>query len=486
MLAETRFARGPGGPVPYRVDGAGDRRLLLISDWGAPYGEPGAESFAQFAAQLAQAGVETITVLDGTTRQRETSSAPDRRVSAARSVAEETDLHNATLLGVADGAPVAATLASAEPERFSRLVLYDTFEADVAPTWALNDSGGSDLGDVAELGDLAAKMDVASHAFDIAKKLWKTVPNKSQQPPGVPPGGSSPKRPPSAEELSALMPQMPAVPGPKGGGLAELLRNVAQLEGRLRSGHQLEAIAVPTLVLESRPSAESDGSLGVEIASRIPGARHRVVAGGSRWPWTASERVAQLIELSGATLAAPELQPVQPDIEPDRVLATVMFTDIVGSTERLAELGDQAWRGLLERHHAIVRSELSRFGGREIDTAGDGFLASFDAPARAVRCAVAARDQVREIGLSIRCGLHTGECERVCDKLVGIAVHIGARIASQAQGDEVLVSGTLRDLVAGSGIDFVSRGTTSLKGLPGEWPLFAVSGVTTQNQAPSA
>jgi class 3 adenylate cyclase len=164
-------------------------------------------------------------------------------------------------------------------------------------------------------------------------------------------------------------------------------------------------------------------------------------------------------------------------VEPDRVLATVLFTDIVGSTERLAELGDSGWRELLARHHEAVRDQLARFDGREIDTAGDGFLAAFDAPARAVRSAMAIRDEVKAIGLSVRCGLHTGECERVGDKLVGIAVHIGARIAGQASADEILVSSTVRDLVAGAGITFDERGAVSLKGLPGEWLLFAVTGV---------
>jgi len=160
--------------------------------------------------------------------------------------------------------------------------------------------------------------------------------------------------------------------------------------------------------------------------------------------------------------------------EPDRVLATILFTDIVESTATAAAVGDRSWRDLLQAHHATVRRELTRFRGREIDTAGDGFLASFDGPARAVRCACAIRDAVHDLGLRIRAGLHTGECEVMGDKLGGLAVHIGSRIAAAAGSGEVWVSSTVKDLVAGAGIRFGDRGLHGLKGIPGEWRLFTV------------
>jgi class 3 adenylate cyclase len=162
------------------------------------------------------------------------------------------------------------------------------------------------------------------------------------------------------------------------------------------------------------------------------------------------------------------------EAEPDRMLATVLFTDIVDSTTKAIELGDHRWRELLEHHNALVRRELMRFRGREVDTTGDGFLATFDGPARAIRCACAISEGVREFGISIRAGLHTGECEVADGKIAGIAVHTGARVAAHAKADEVLVSNTVRDLVAGSGIAFAERGTHQLKGIPGEWRLFAV------------
>jgi len=160
--------------------------------------------------------------------------------------------------------------------------------------------------------------------------------------------------------------------------------------------------------------------------------------------------------------------------QPTRVVATVMFTDVVGSTERARALGDRAWADLLERHNARVRAELRRFGGREIDTAGDGFLTSFDSPASAIKCARAVLGSVHQIGVDLRIGLHTGECDVVGDKLRGIAVHIGARVASKAGAGETLVSQTVKDLVAGSGIEFQDRGLHELKGVPGEWRLYSV------------
>jgi class 3 adenylate cyclase len=161
--------------------------------------------------------------------------------------------------------------------------------------------------------------------------------------------------------------------------------------------------------------------------------------------------------------------------EPETVLATVLFTDIVGSTERLAELGDARWRELVERHHAIVRQQLSRFRGEEVDTAGDGFFARFDGPIRAIRCACSIQESLWELGLEIRAGLHSGECEIVGEKITGLAVNTGSRVSALAGPGEILVSSTVRDLVAGSDLEFEDRGVTELKAVPGEWRLFAVA-----------
>lgn len=205
---------------------------------------------------------------------------------------------------------------------------------------------------------------------------------------------------------------------------------------------------------------------GRYIAERIPGAKYVELPGEDHMVFVGDmDRILDEIEafVTGVRHAA----------EPDRVLATVLFTDVVGSTEKAATLGDRQWRELLDRHHAMVRRELAAFRGKEIDSAGDGFLASFDGPARAIRAARAIADKVKLMGLDVRAGLHTGECEIIGPKLTGIAVHIGARIAALAQPGEVLVSQTVKDLVAGSGLRFDDRGAHALKGVPGEWRVYA-------------
>ena len=244
---------------------------------------------------------------------------------------------------------------------------------------------------------------------------------------------------------------------------ATLMRMNAQVDIR----DLLPSIRVPTLILHS----VNDRTLPIQgsryMAQRIAGATFVELQGIDHAPWGCdSEVITGHIEefLTG-------MRHHQVD---DRVLATVMFTDIVGATETAARLGDPRWRELLMRHHDTVRGELQRFRGREIDTAGDGFFAAFDGPARAVRCACALGDAVRPLGIELRAGVHTGECEVIGDKYGGIAVHIGARIAACAAAGEVLVSRTVKDLVAGSGLVFDDRGARPLKGVPGDWPLFAV------------
>ena len=229
----------------------------------------------------------------------------------------------------------------------------------------------------------------------------------------------------------------------------------------------LPTIRVPALVLHRTGDREVDVDEGRYIASLIPGARFVELAGADHF---------MFLEDADAVLDEIEefLTGVRRGPEPDRVLATVLFTDIVGSTERAAALGDRAWTELLERHHAVVRRNLQAHRGREVDTAGDGFLATFDGPARAVRCAVASIGDLGELGVRIRAGVHTGEVEMAGDAVRGIAVHIGARIASLAASGEVLVSRTVRDLVAGSGLAFHGRGEHELKGVPDRWELFAV------------
>jgi class 3 adenylate cyclase len=246
------------------------------------------------------------------------------------------------------------------------------------------------------------------------------------------------------------------------GAAVALLRMNSEIDVR----HVLPAVHVPTLVMHRT----RDRSVNVEesrwMAGQIPEARFVELAGEDHMPWVGDQD--SILDEVQEFLTGD-----RPAREADRVLATVLVTDIVGSTRLAARLGDRAWSDLLASHHAIVRKELGAFRGREIDTAGDGFLATFDGPARAVSCACRIRDAVRLLGIEIRAGLHTGEIELAGGKAHGIAVHTGARIASAAQAGEILVSSTVKDLVSGSGIAFTDRGTHELKDIPRNWQLFA-------------
>jgi class 3 adenylate cyclase len=230
----------------------------------------------------------------------------------------------------------------------------------------------------------------------------------------------------------------------------------------------LPTVRVPTLVIHHTDNRLNPPEQGKYVADQISGAKYVEVPGRNSYhfvePWR--ESFQEIYEF---------LTGHQPDVADDRVLATVLFTDIVDSTRRAAEMGDRDWRALLDAHDAVVRSQLSRFRGREVNTSGDGFLAMFDGPQRAIRCAVAIRDAVQALGIEVRAGLHTGECEVRGDDIGGIGVHIGARVSALAGPNDVLVSGTLRDLVIGSGLEFEDRGVHKLKGVPGEWHLFAVA-----------
>jgi class 3 adenylate cyclase len=240
-----------------------------------------------------------------------------------------------------------------------------------------------------------------------------------------------------------------------------------RMNSEIDISHILPAIRVPTLILHRAEDTAVDAEASRYMAERIPGAKYVELSGRDHVPVLGdADAILDEIEefLTGARLGA----------EPDRALLTVLFTDIVGSTERAAELGDRRWRDLLDSHRMVMRHELTRYRGREVATTGDGFLATFDGPARAIRCAIGAREAVRQLGLEIRAGLHTGECELLGEDVGGIAVHIGARVAASARPGEVLVSSTVKDLVAGSGLQFQDRGTRTLKGIPDEWRLFAV------------
>jgi class 3 adenylate cyclase len=248
------------------------------------------------------------------------------------------------------------------------------------------------------------------------------------------------------------------------GAAAAMIRWVLRIDVR----DVLGAVRVPTLVVTRADDQFLRRGHGRYLAEHIPSARF-VVLPGQDYLYFVGDSDALLDEVQEFLTGVREAP------TPDRVLATVMFTDIVSSTERAAALGDRAWRDVIERHHTAVRRQLERFRGKEVDTAGDGFFATFDGPARAIRCAEAIRDAVHALGIDVRIGLHTGECELLDEKISGIAVNTGARIGSLAGAGEILVSRTVVDLVAGSGIAFSDRGAHALRGVPGEWQLYAVA-----------
>jgi class 3 adenylate cyclase len=347
-----------------------------------------------------------------------------------RAVMAAAGCERAALIGVSEGGPMSALFAATYPDRTAALVLYGTF---------------------AEFRSWVPTPEHLEHFLHAIDATWGTGESLLHLAPSV-------ADDPRFRRWWARHERLGASPG----AAMDLMRMNSEIDVR----HVLPAIRVSTLVLHRSGDVFVDVGGGRYVAAHIPEAKYVELPGVDHPPFVGdAEAVLQEVEefLTG----------VRPAPEPDRVLATVLFTDIVRSTERAAELGDRRWRDLLGAHHTAVRRELERFRGREVDTAGDGFLATFDGPARAVRCARAIHDAVRPLGIELRAGLHTGEIELLGDDIGGIAVHIAARVAALAGPGEVLASSTVKDLVAGSGLRFEDRGTRALKGVPDEWRLFA-------------
>jgi class 3 adenylate cyclase len=364
----------------------------------------------------------------------------ETRMDDVRAVMEDVGSEQAVLMGVSEGGPMSILFAGTYPERTSALILW-----------------GSDVKGVrTDDYPWAPSFDEAIRAVEEAAERWG--------------------RPDYCDEI--LRRTAPSVAGDEGfrrwwGSYMRLGASPASAAALLRMNmeidvrHVLPAIRAPTLILHRTDDRVTDVRNSRYIAERIPGARAVELPGVDHFAWIGD--TARVVAEIKAFLAE-----IREGVEPDRRLATVLFTDIVGSTEKAAELGDRRWRELVAAHHVRIRAELARFRGEELDTAGDGFFASFDGPARAIRCASAITETVRDLGIELRAGLHTGECEVMDGKVGGIAVHIGARVAARAAPGEVLVSSTVKDLVAGSGIEFRDRGVAELKGVPGEWRLYSV------------
>jgi class 3 adenylate cyclase len=441
MEPQTRYARSEDLHIAYQVVGAAPRDLVLVPPfvshieyyWEDPL-------VSRFLTRLAS--FSRLILFDKRGTGLSDRVPPDRlptleqRMDDVRAVLDAAGSQRAALFGPSEGGPMSALFAATYPQRTSALILYGSFAStirDAGYPWAMDpkerDKVIQAISDRWGQGTYVELLAPSLAGDERFRNWWARL-----------------------ERLGASP------------GAAMALR---RMNGQIDIRQTLSAIRVPTLVLHRSGDLDTSIEEGRYLAAHIPGARFVDLPGADHLPWVGDQDtlVDEVQEFLTGT---------RPAAEPDRVLATVVFTDIVASTERAAELGDRRWRDLLFSHHAIVRRELERFRGREVKTVGDGFLATFDGPARAVRCACAIRDGVGELGLSIRAGLHTGECELIGDDVGGIAVHIGARVAATARAGEVLVSSTVKDLVVGSGIQFVDRGSHRLKGVPGSWRLFAV------------
>ncbi|HXQ51319.1 MAG TPA: adenylate/guanylate cyclase domain-containing protein [Stellaceae bacterium] len=439
MTPETRYAKSGTVSIAYQVVGDGPIDLVMvpgfISNVEIGWEEP---NYAKFLMRLA--AISRLILFDkrGTgLSDRVAEIAPlEVRMDDVRAVMDAAGSQRAAVFGISEGGSMSALFASTYPDRTSALITAGSF---ARACWAPDYEWG------VPLTAIDAMIAHVEQEWGSTARAAANAPSMANDPDYVRWYGRHLRM--GASPASAAM----------------IIRMTRDIDIR----HLLPAIRVPTLVLHGTRDAFIDVRHGRYMAARIPDAKLVELNSPDHFPWLTDTDTA-------VSAIADFLAKVRADAEPDRVLATVLFTDIVGATEKAASLGDRGWHGLLDQHHAAVRRNLARFRGREIDNAGDGFLAAFDGPARAVRCACAISDEMRPLGLEIRAGLHTGECEVMGEKLGGIAVHTGARVAALAGAGEVLVSSTVKDLVAGSGLSFSDRGAKSLKGVPGEWRLYAV------------
>jgi class 3 adenylate cyclase len=436
MEGSTKYARSGDVHIAYRVFGEGPRDVVLIPGtishvellWEVPSNEHLLKRLTAFAR---------VIVFDKRGQglsDRVAEQTLEERVGDVRAVMDVAGSERATIYGWSEGGPMCLMFAATYPARTSALVLFGTFASMKNEPWMVTgEAFNKTLARLVEHwgeGSLV-RLNAPSRRDDPAFLQWFAKIERASASPG---------------SVRALM--------------------TANYE--IDVGHLLPTIQVPTLILHRAGDKLVPVSAGRYLAEHIPGAKYVESPGTDH----------MVLDQETQDVIADEIEEfitgTRRRLEPDRVLATVMFVDIVRSTERAAELGDARWRELLSNYYAVLRRELSAFRGHEVNTAGDGLLATFDGPARAIRCARSVREKMRPLGLQVRTGLHTGECELIGGDIGGIAVHIAARVEATAGPDEVMVSSTVKDLVAGSGLQFVDRGAYTLKGVPGEWRLFAV------------
>ena len=438
MFSETRYARNGGLRVAYRASSDGQRDIVFVPNWFT-----NCEVFPELPSL--QGWVEAMTTLGrliffdqpgtGVSDPVTSGALPtlEQWADSITVVLDDLGSREAALLAPVGALPTAALFAATHPSRTTALVVLE---------------GHADPKERTVEGRFSNEEWNAT-----AVAMWGTGEIQHVLNPDMP----------WNEEIRAAWARYERLAASP--GTFELIQPLV-IEFDVHA--VLPTVRVPTLVVQHADDQLIPPAYGKIVADHISGAKYVELPGRNSLhyvePWRDSfQEIAEF--LTGQ----------QADVADDRVLATVLFTDIVDSTRRAAEMGDRDWHALLDAHDAVVRAQLTRFRGREVNTSGDGFLAMFDGPQRAIRCAMAIRDAVQSLGIEVRAGLHTGECEVRGDDIGGIAVHIGARVSALAGPNEVLVSSTLRDLVIGSGLKFEERGAQQLKGVPGEWRLFAVA-----------
>jgi pimeloyl-ACP methyl ester carboxylesterase len=442
MVPETRYARSGNLHIAYQVTGDGPVDLVFVHGWISHiehlWEEP---SLARFLNRLAS--FSRLILLDkrgtGLSDPVPLDKLPtlEERMDDLRAVMAAAGSKRAALLGTSEAGALNLLFSATHPDRTAALILLNSY---ARLTWAedypcgIRPNDADRLLEAIESGwgkGVAFEALVASQSDnDTMRKWWARYQRQAASP----------------------------------GTAVTLLRRAFDTDAR----GVLSSISVPTLILHKGGDPFTGPEHGRYVAERIPGSHYVELTGVDHlfFAEDSARLVAEIQEF---------LTGVRDASEPDRVLATVLFADIVGSTDLAAKMGDRRWQDIIQQYYGAVRAELPRFRGTEINTAGDGVFASFDGPARAIRCGLAISEAVRQFDIEVRVGVHTGECELIAAKITGIAVHIGARVAALAQPGEVLVSTTVRDLVAGSGLQFEERGIHTLRGVPGTWPLYAVA-----------
>ena len=445
MIPETRYARTADGVhIAYQTLGEGPVDLVAVPGWISNVERiwelPLAARYYRRLAEFSR-----LITFDkrgtGLSDRVPEHALPDleKRMDDVRAVMDAVGSERAILYAASEGGAMSVLFAATYPDRTVALVLYGTAARDAwAPDYPIG----------------YTEEDLEKEIEEILEG-WGTVEwtAKILQEWGAPSVADD-------EETVRQMAAWARASASPGAAVA-----LSRMNFEIDVRHVLPAIRVPTLIL----NREGDGPEHSRYQpERIPGAKYVELLGHDHIPWFEDQdSIIEEIERFVTQVRHEEA-------ELDRVLATVMFTDIVGSTAKAAEVGDREWKELVESHHSIVRGLLARYRGREVDTAGDGFFATFDGPARAIRCAQAVTGSVRSLGLEVRAGLHTGECELIDDKVGGMSVVIGSRVGALAGPGEVLVSSTVKDLVAGSGLAFEDAGEHEFKGLPDRWHLYRV------------